>query len=524
MPDVIPFVDTPRRKPAYRPVAERVKDYRDVAVARDEAESQRQAARCVRCFLPFCHWTCPLGNYVPDWNGYVADGQWEKAYHFLQATNNFPEFTARLCPAPCEPACVLAISWEEVTIRENELAVVEHAFREGWVRPRPPAARTGKSVAVVGSGPAGLACADQLNQAGHRVVVFERDEQPGGILRYGIPDFKLEKWIVDRRLALLQAEGIELRTNTAVGTQVPAASLLQDFDAVCLTIGSRVSRDLAIEGRELAGIHFAMEYLTQSNRRVAGARVARKELLDAQNKRVVVLGGGDTGADCMGTAHRQGARSVTQLEILPKPPETRQSARWPDYPQILRTSSSHEEGGRREWAVQTKRFLGRDGRVQALEVVRVEWVQEPGAARPVMRELPGTAFTPPHGSPALEPRPFEKGRGECGNEGESPKGDSPKPRALARGAGFTVEADLVLLALGFVSPESQPLLEALGVRRDARGNVETNEQYRSSVPGIFAAGDARRGQSLIVWAIAEGRRAAHHIDASLMGATKLPLL
>lgn len=479
MSEAIPFLDVTRRAPTYRPVAERVKDYRDVVLQCEEPSTQAQAGRCLNCGLPFCHWSCPLGNEVPIWNRHLAEGNWEEAFRTLQATNNLPEVTARICPALCEPACVLGIGWGAVTIRENELAIIEHAFQHGFARPRPPSRRTGKSVAVVGSGPAGLACADQLNSAGHTVVVYERDEKPGGILRYGIPDFKLEKWILDRRLALWQAEGIRFVTRTTVGAQYPASSLRKEFDAVCVAVGSRVPRDMPVEGRALAGVHFAMDYLTQSNRRVAGDPLGSEPLIDARDKQVVVIGGGDTGADCVGTAHRQGARSVTQLEILPKPPEARRpSDLWPDYPQILRTSSSHEEGGQREWSVQTARFLGRDGRVNALECVRVEWSQAPGQPRPVMRQLPGT--------------------------------------------GMTIAADLVLLAMGFVAPERRPLLDALGVRYDARGNVETDGRGMSAMPGVFAAGDARRGQSLVVWAIAEGRRAAHHIDAYLMGSSKLP--
>ncbi len=476
-----PFLTIKPRKPVYRPVAERVRDYRDVAVPREEAASREQASRCMDCFLPFCHWACPLGNYVPDWNRALAAGDLEGAYRRLQATNNLPEVTARICPAPCEAACVLNIAGEPVTIREDELAVIERAFEAGVVRPAPPRTRTGKSVAVIGSGPAGLACADQLNHAGHRVTVFERDAKLGGLMRYGIPDFKLEKRVLDRRLALLEAEGIVFAPGTAVGEAYPVKQLREHFDAVCLAIGARVPRELPVEGRELDGIYPAMTYLAQSNQRVAEERVPSNARIDAKGLNVVVIGGGDTGADCVGTAHRQGARSVTQLEILPRPPEQRAPTDvWPNYPQVLRTSTSHEEGGRREWAAQTTRFLGRGGRVQALEAVRVEWVTPAGQTRPSTRELPGTTFT--------------------------------------------IDADLVLLAMGFVGAERHPLLEALGVRSDARGAIQTDDQYMTCVPGIFSAGDARRGQSLVVWAIAEGRRAAHYLDAHLMGASALPLL
>jgi glutamate synthase (NADPH/NADH) small chain len=375
---------------------------------------------------------------------------------------------------------VLSISWDPVTVRENELAVIEHAFTHGLVRPRPPKRRTGKSVAIVGSGPAGLSCADQLNQAGHRVTLFERDQKIGGLLRYGIPDFKLDKAILDRRLAIWQAEGITFRTGVEVGTAYPVSRLQRSFDAICLSGGSRLPRDLHIPGRELAGVHFALEYLVQANRRVGGERVSSDGPIDAIGKRVVVLGGGDTGADCVGTANRQGAKRVVQLELLPRPPEQRGPRDfWPDYPKILRTSSSHQEGVKRDWSVSTKAFLGESGAVTKLSCVRVEW-SEPGPDdRPAMREVPGSAFE--------------------------------------------LEADLVLLALGFVSPVPQRWWPALGVTVDARGNVQTDAQHRTTVPGVFAAGDMRRGQSLVVHAIRDGRNAAHAIDCYLMGRSALPL-
>lgn len=472
MKEAIPFLEVKRGAPTSRPVAERITDYREVAVLREEAQSKQQASRCINCGLPFCHWSCPLGNAIPAWNEHLSRGEWEEAFRALQATNNLPEVTARICPALCEPACVLGICWEGVTIRENELAVIEYAFQHGFVRPRPPSRRTGKGVAVVGSGPAGLSCADQLNQAGHRVVVFEREAKIGGLLRYGIPDFKLEKGVLDRRLTIWKAEGITFRTRTHVGVTYPISRLRQEFDAVCLAGGSRVPRDLPIEGRRLRGVYFALDYLAQSNRRVAGERLASDELIDAQGKQVVVIGGGDTGADCVGTAHRQGAARVVQLELLGRPPETRGPRDlWPDYPAIVRTSSSHEEGGKREWAVQTKRFLGEGGRVTKLSCVRVEWVQPDPNSRPVMHELPGS--------------------------------------------GFEVDADLVLLAMGFLSPEHHGWLDALGVTFDARGNVQTDRRYMTSVDGVFSAGDMRRGQSLVVHAISEGRNVAHHIDQYL---------
>lgn len=480
MPDSIPFIDVPRREAAHRPIDERIRDYRDVAVPRQDEDSRLQASRCLNCGVPFCHWSCPLGNYAPLWNQHLARGEWDKAYAALQATNNLPEVTARICPASCESACVLNIAWEPVTVRDNELAIIEHAFRHGLVRPRPPAKRTNKRVAVIGSGPAGLSCADQLNQAGHHAVVFERDARLGGLLRYGIPDFKLEKWVLDRRLKIWQEEGITFQTGVAVGEEYSVSRLLADFHAVCLTGGSRVPRDLAIEGRQLRGIHFALDYLAQSNRRVAGERSAG-EPIDAGGKRVVVIGGGDTGADCVGTARRQGAASVTQIEILPRPPARRRANDlWPDYPIILRTSTSHEEGVARDWAVLTKAFVGAGGALSALSCVRVEWRQRDQAERPSMREMPGTAFTIP--------------------------------------------AELALLAMGFVSPERHGWLDALGVQFDDRGNVRTDARQMTAVPGVFSAGDMRRGQSLVVHAISDGRRAAHAIDCYLMGSSALPQL
>lgn len=479
MASIGPAFTVPRQPPRYRPVDERVHDSGEVALLRDDPVSQGEASRCLECGVPFCHWSCPLGNRIPDWNGHTAAGRWELAYEALQATNNLPEITGRVCPAFCEAGCVLGLHWEAVTVRENELAVVEHAFQAGFVRPRPPARRTGRAVAIVGSGPAGLAGADQLNQAGHRVVVFERDARIGGLLRYGIPDFKLDKGILDRRLAIWRAEGIEFVTGVTVGGDLPARRLLREFDAVCLATGARAPRDLAVEGRGLAGIHFAMEYLAQANRLVTGEPVPPAQRLDARGKRVVVIGGGDTGADCVGTAIRQGAARVVQLELLARPPDQRPPAnRWPQPPMTLKTSTSHEEGCGREWSVLTKRFLGTRGTVSALACVRVAPI--PGGQRGplTITELPGTAFE--------------------------------------------MEAELVLLAMGFTASDPEDLLRDFAVRRSPQGTIETDAHHRTSAQKIFAAGDVRRGQSLVVHAIREGRRVAHAIDSALMGRSALP--
>ena len=474
------FLKHRRESCHYRPAGERVQDYGDVALVRPFESSQEQASRCMDCGTPFCHWSCPVGNFIPEWNDLVFHGKWDRALELLHANNNFPEFTGRLCPALCEYSCVLGINDDPVTIRENELGIIEYAFREGLIKPRPPKKRTGKKVAVIGSGPAGLAAADQLNKAGHTVVVFERDEKAGGILRYGIPDFKIEKHIIDRRLSVLQKEGIEFRTGINAGKDITADQLKGEFDALCLTGGSRVPRDLKVEGRELKGIEFAMDYLMQSNRRVAGEKMPAGQLIDAKGKAVVVIGGGDTGSDCVGTAHRQGARQVVQIELLPKPAQCRTvEYAWPKYPILLKTTSSHEEGGERHWAVSTKKFIGNSGAVKKLSCVKVEFEKDAKGC-PVIKEVTGSAFE--------------------------------------------IEADLVVLAMGFVHPEKQGLLEALGVELDARGNVKTDEKQKTSVDKVFAAGDMRRGQSLIVWAIAEGRRAAYHIDSFLMGKSSLPML
>ena len=470
------FMEHDRQLPDRRPVKERVGDFKEIYRPFPEATLCAQAARCMDCGVPTCHAGCPLGNRIPDWNDEVYQGHWEAAFKQLMATNNFPEFTGRLCPAPCEEACVLAINAPAVTIEQIEKTIIEHAFEMGWVRPQPPLRRTGKTVAVVGSGPAGLACAQQLNTAGHTVVVFERDPKPGGLLRYGIPDFKLEKPVVDRRLDLMEREGIVFRTGIQAGVDIAGETLCTDFDAIVVCCGATRPRDLPIPGRELDGIHFAMNFLTGQNHVVSGE--ADTISLNAGGKQVIVIGGGDTGSDCIGTSHRQGAASVLNFELLPQPSEDRpESQPWPYWPMRLRTSSSHEEGGSRNWNILTKRFIGDTNRVRALETVRVQWTGEAG--RPErFEEIPGSQKTWP--------------------------------------------ADLVLLAMGFVGPDPDTLVAQLGLALDARGNLSTGSDFMTSRPGVFAAGDARRGQSLIVWAISEGREAARAVDLFLMGRTDLP--
>lgn len=472
MGDIKGFLKVKRKYPEYRPVCERIKDYTEVARLRGEEHSKEQAVRCMDCGTPFCHWGCPIGNYIPEWNELVSRGQWRRAFELLDATNNMPEITGRLCPALCEYACVLGINDDPVTIRENELAIIEQAFKEGIIRPRRPAKHSGKKVAVIGSGPAGLSCAAQLNRAGHKVTVFEKDDLPGGILRYGIPDFKLEKRIIDRRLDIWRKEGIRFKSGVNVGVDYPAAKLRREFDAVALAGGCRVPRDLRIEGRELSGIHFAMDYLIQSNRRAAGIKVPKDKLIDAKGKRVLVIGGGDTGSDCVGTAHRQGASCVVQIEVMDRPPECRTgSYPWPRYPLMLKTSTSHEEGGERQWAVLTKKFTGENGQVKKAQCVRVEFPGKDDKGCPIMKEVPASEFE--------------------------------------------IEVDLVILSVGFIHPEKQGLLEDLKVKLDSRGNVLTGPDYHTSQKGVFSCGDMRRGQSLIVWAIHEGRHCARAIDEYL---------
>ena len=473
------FMEYPRRDEAYAPVEERLKHYREFTLPLDGTELRKQGGRCMDCGIPFCHSGCPLGNLIPDFNDAVYNSQWERASQILHATNNFPEFTGRLCPAPCEEACVLGINEDPVSIENIEKNIVETAFAKGWIQAEPPAQRTGKKVAVVGSGPAGLAAAQQLNRAGHRVTVFERDERPGGLLRYGIPDFKMEKQVIDRRLEILQEEGVEFRCSVNVGKDFPASGLREEFDAVLLCGGATMRRELPIPGADLNGVIQAMDFLSQNNRRVAGLDI-EGEPIDARGRHVIVIGGGDTGSDCIGTALRQGAKSVINFEILDRPPTGRPPEQpWPFWPMRLRTSSSHKEGAERYFSISTKSFVGDDeGRLKKLITVEIEWDRKPGE-RPVLIELAGT-----------------EREWDC---------------------------DLALLALGFTGSEPT-LAKALGVAMDSRTNIKAPvSDYQTNVPGVFAAGDQRRGQSLIVWAISEGRQAAHHVDAFLMGSSSLPL-
>jgi glutamate synthase (NADPH) small chain len=472
------FIEIRRSKPHARPIEVRVRDWQEVYLAESEADMRQQGARCMDCGIPFCHQGCPLGNLIPEWNDLVYRNRWQTAIERLHATNNFPEFTGRLCPAPCEGSCVLGINDDPVSIKNIEVSIVDRAFEEGWIRARPPASRTGRTVAVVGSGPAGLAAADQLNRAGHLVTVFERADRIGGLLRYGIPEFKLEKRWLDRRLALMAEEGVVFRAGLNIGVDVPVAALKRDFDAIVLCGGATAPRDLPIPGRNLAGIHFAVDYLTQQNRICEGEAVAAADLITAEGKHVVIIGGGDTGADCLGTAHRQGAASVAQFELLPRPPDTRTADNpWPLWPTIFRTSAAHEEGGERVYSVSTERFVDDgQGQVTALHAAHVEMVRDGERMRFV-----------------------------------------PQPDSQ-----FELKADLVLLAMGFLGPEQGSLLSTLGVKLTERGNVWRDANWMTSERGVFVAGDMQRGQSLIVWAIADGRSAARGVDAYLMGASSLP--
>ena len=458
-----------------RPVYERTDDYSEVEQVLNSEDRQLQASRCMDCGIPFCHWACPVDNLIPEWNDLLYRGDWKGASERLHSTNNFPEFTGRICPAPCEHSCVLNIDENPVTIRENEAAIVEKAFAEGYIRPNPPQIRTGKKVAVIGSGPAGMAAADQLNRAGHTVTLFEKDKKAGGLLRYGIPDFKLNKHLIDRRLKIMMAEGIEIKTETELGKDISGKELLQKFDALCLSIGAMHPRDLSIEGRELDGIHFAMDYLTQQNKVNDGAYVAYDNRITAENRHVLVIGGGDTGSDCVGTATRQGAKSVTQIEILPKPPEHRSANNpWPYFAKTLKTSTSHEEGCERRWSLSTLRFLGMQQGVTHAEVQEVTWEQVNGSHK--MHVVPGSTKK--------------------------------------------IEAELILLAMGFVHPVHEGLLSELNIVLNARKNIGTDRSMSTNVEKIFAAGDAASGASLVVTAIASGRRVARKIDDFLSSDTK----
>ncbi|HEX7270546.1 MAG TPA: glutamate synthase subunit beta [Casimicrobiaceae bacterium] len=473
MGKVTGFIELERVQEVALPVDERVRNYREFILTLKDEDAARQAARCMDCGIPFCHTGCPISNIIPDWNDLVYRHQWRQALDVLHSTNNFPEFTGRVCPAPCEAACTLNINNDPVGIKSIEHFIIDRGWDEGWVVPQPPAARTGKRVAVVGSGAAGMACAQQLARAGHAVVLFEKNDRVGGLLRYGIPDFKLEKHHIDRRVEQMRAEGVEFRVGVHVGVGgVSARALVDEFDAIALTAGSENPRDLDVPGRELDGIHFAMDFLPLQNRRVAGDRGVPS--LSAKGRRVVVIGGGDTGSDCVGTSNRQGAASVTQFELLPQPPvHENKPLVWPYWPMKLRTSTSHEEGCDRDWSVQTKEFRGEGGKVKALVACRVEWRDGK------LRDVPGSEFE--------------------------------------------INADLVLLAMGYLHPVHTGMLDELGVKYDARGNIAADtDSYRTSAAKVFAAGDCRRGQSLIVWAIREGRQCARAIDEFLMGATELP--
>jgi glutamate synthase (NADPH/NADH) small chain len=473
------FLEYERVERNYAPAADRVQHYREFVIPLEESDIRLQGARCMDCGIPFCHQGCPVNNIIPDWNDLVYQGNWREALQVLHSTNNFPEFTGRICPAPCEEACTLNIDDDPVTIKTIECSIIDKGWEQGWIKPQIAAHKTGKQVAIVGSGPAGMACAQQLARAGHEVTLYEKSDRIGGLLRYGIPDFKMEKHIIDRRMAQMQAEGVTFRTETHIGASTPASGLLDQFDAVVLTGGSEHSRDLDVPGRDLDGVHFAMTFLPQQNKRNAGDTIPSEVSLTAKGKHVIVIGGGDTGSDCIGTSFRQGALSVTQLEIMPKPPEKVDKAlTWPDWPNKLRTSSSQDEGAIRDWSVATRSIAGENGKVNAINCVRVDW-QQNDKGQWQMQEIPGSEFQ--------------------------------------------LKADLVLLAMGFVHPVHAGMLTELGVELDPRGNVQANtEQYQTSIDKVFTAGDMRRGQSLVVWAIREGRQCARAVDNYLMGCSDLP--
>ena len=464
------FMQVSRKNAGYRPIHERTSDYSEVEQTLNEQDRKAQASRCMDCGVPFCQWGCPVMNNMPEWQDAIYRGDWKEAIDNLHVTNNFPEFTGRICPAPCENACTLNIHKSPVTIRENEAAAAEQAFKLGFIQPQPPKYRTGKKVAVIGSGPAGMACADLLNKWGHTVTLIEKDDAIGGLLRYGIPDFKLNKGVIDRRLNILVDEGLIIRTNTHVGVDIPGKDLLKEFDAVCLAIGAMKPRDLPVEGRELEGIHFAMEFLTQQNKVIRGIQIPENEHILATNKNVIIIGGGDTGSDCVGTSKRQGAKDIKQIEILPKPPkERRPDNPWPYWANVLKTSSSHEEGCERLWSLATKRFIGENGRVKQIEIVEVTWINENGGMKMV---------------------------------------EKPKSNKI-------LDAELVLLSMGFVHPVHEGLADEFGLEYDNRGNIKIDSKNQTSHPKIFASGDAVSGASLVVRAISAGRKAAKNIDEFL---------
>jgi glutamate synthase (NADPH) small chain len=479
MGKVTGFLEYELRDRDYEPVEDRIHHYREFLVPLPEDELKRQGGRCMDCGIPYCHKGCPVNNIIPDWNDLVYRGDFRKAIDVLHSTNNFPEFTGRICPAPCQESCTLNLEDVPVAIKTIECAIIDRAWDEGWVQPLVPRHRTGKRVAVIGSGPAGMACAQQLARAGHDVTLFEKSQKIGGLLRYGIPDFKMEKHLIDRRVAQMVAEGVTMRTGLHIGVDIKFDALVNDFDAVVMTGGAEQPRDLPVPGRELDGVHFAMDFLTQQNRRNSGERLKVNKEIFATDKHVVVIGGGDTGSDCVGTSFRHGAKSVLQIEILPQPPEKENKLlTWPDWPMKLRTSSSHEEGAARDWAITTRRFVGKDGKVTAIDAVRVTWEKDASGALKLV-EMPGTEIT--------------------------------------------IQADLVLLAMGFVHPTRDGMLTESGVELDGRGNVKADtEAYATSKPKVFAAGDMRRGQSLVVWAIREGRQCARAVDEFLMGFSLLP--
>ena len=473
------FLEYERLERSYAPAADRVQHYREFVIPLQESDLSLQGARCMDCGIPFCHQGCPVNNIIPDWNDLVYQGRWQEALQVLHSTNNFPEFTGRICPAPCEAACTLNLDDNPVTIKTIECSIVDKGWEQGWIKPQIADHRTGKRIAIVGSGPAGMACAQQLARAGHAVELYEKNDRVGGLLRYGIPDFKMEKHIIDRRMAQMQAEGVKFHTGTDIGVTTAAKDLLDQFDAVVLTGGSEHSRDLEVPGRELDGVHFAMTFLPQQNKRNAGDVIDEIASITATGKQIIVIGGGDTGSDCIGTSFRQGALSVTQLEILPQPPEKENKGlTWPDWPNKMRTSSSQDEGARREWSVATQSFEGEQGKVTAINCVRLNWTQNDNGQWQ-MEEVPGSEFQ--------------------------------------------LQADLVLLAMGFVHPVHEGMLKELGVELDPRGNVQADtEQYQTSLNKVFSAGDMRRGQSLVVWAIREGRQCARAVDEYLMGSSELP--